>query len=269
MLTRLATFAATLAILFSAVSTADAQMRSGGMGGFGSSGFGSSGFGSGGFGRSGMGGMGIGGGGFGSSGFGSGFGGSGFGSGFGGGGFGSSGFGSSGFGNRGGFGSSGFGGSGFGSGQYGGGQAFVGRDAADMQNTFMQSNRASTQFFRNMNRQMSRNNRDNRKAVTVQNPPQPMRVDVQVAFTAPQPTPAAVATRLQARLAKILTDHKMSQPTILMEGDTAVLRGLAASESEAEVISQLVALEPGVRAVRNEMTVPGAVSEAIVPPAGS
>jgi hypothetical protein len=267
MLTRLATFAATLAILISAVSTADAQMRSGGMSGFGSSGFGSSGFGSSGFGRSGMGGMGIGGGGFGSSGFG---GGGGFGSsGFGGSGFGGSGFGSSGFGNRGGLGSSGFGGSGFGSGQYGGGQAFVGRDAADMQNTFMQSNRASTQFFRNMNRQMSRNNRDNRKAVTVQNPPQPMRVEVQVAFAAPQQTPTAVATRLQARLAKILTDHKMSQPTVLMEGDTAVLRGVATSESEAQVISQLVALEPGVRAVRNEMTVPGAVSEAIVPPAGS
>ena len=261
MFAKFSTIAATIALAFCFVSDSTAQRS--GSSGFGSSGFGSSsGFGGG---MSGMGG-GMGGSGFGSS---SGFGGGGMGGmggGMGGrGGMGGSGMGGSGFGSSG-FGSSGFGGSGgMGSGQYGGGQSFVGRDAADMQGTFQQSNRASTQFFNNMNRQMSRNNRD-KKPVTAQNPPQPMRMEVRVAFVAPQHTPAVVGTRLQNRLTKILTDHNMTQPAVVMQGDTAVISGVAASDSERQVIGQLVALEQGVRAVRNEMTVAGAVIEEVPPP---
>jgi hypothetical protein len=37
-----------------------------------------------------------------------------------------------------------------------------------------------------------------------------------------------------------------------------VLRGVAESESQSAVLAQLIAMEPGVRAVRNEMTVAGA-----------
>jgi len=260
---RFSTIAATIALAICFVSNAAAQRS--GSSGFGSSGFGSSsGFGGGGM--SGMGG-GMGGSGFGSS---SGFGGGGMGGmggGMGGSGMGGSGFGSSGFGGGSGFGNSGFGGGsgGMGGGQYGGGQSFVGRDAADMQGTFQQSNRATTQFFNNMNRQMSRNNRD-KKPVTAQNPPQPMRMEVRVAFVAPQHTPEVVGTRLQNRLTKILSDHNMTQPAVVMQGDTAVLSGVAASDSERQVIGQLVALEQGVRAVRNEMTVAGAVIEEVPPP---
>jgi hypothetical protein len=47
-----------------------------------------------------------------------------------------------------------------------------------------------------------------------------------------------------------------------MEGDTAVLRGVAATDSQRLVLEKLVALEPGVRQVRNEMTV-------IAPPAAA
>jgi PPE-repeat protein len=214
------------------------------MSAFGSSGFGSSSFGNSGFGNSGFGG---GGGGFGSSGFGS--------SGFGGNrGFGNSSFGQSGFGNSG-FGNSGFGNSGFGGGQYGGGQQFVGRDAADMQNTFQQTNRAQLQFYSNMNRRMARNDRDS--TPISQNAAQPIRMEVRVAFQAPRPTSEVVADTLRTRLAKILGDRGMSQPVVTMQGDTAVLRGVAASDSERQVIGQLAALEQGVREVRNEMTVAG------------
>jgi hypothetical protein len=266
MFNRVLAISAMVAVLIAAAGDVFAQMRSGGMSAFGSSGMGGGGFGSSGFGGSGFGGGG------GMSGFGGG--GSGFGnSGFGGGGFGSSGFGQSGFGNSGfgggGFGNSGFGGSGMGGNQYGGGQSFVGRDAADMQNTFQQTNRAQTQFFNNMNRQMSRNNNRDRKATTTQNPSQPMRMDIQVAFKAPRPTSEAVATKLRTRLTKILAQHQMSQPVLTMQGDTAVLSGVAASESERQVIGQLVALEAGVRSVRNEMTVVGAPSGEVVPPPGS
>ncbi len=226
---------------------------------FGSSGFGSSGFGSSGFGSSGFGGSGMSG--FGSSGLG--------GSGFGSSGFGTSGFGSSGFGNSS-FGQSGFGGSGFGNSQFGGGQSFVGRDAADMQSTFMQSNSASTQFFKNMNRQMSRRNRRQQTATTTtENPPQKMRVQVHTAFDTPRPTSNVVAATLQTRLAKILADHHMTQPTVTVQDGTAVISGAAASDSERQVIAQLVALEPGVREVRNEMTVAGEPNAGTAHPSGS
>jgi PPE-repeat protein len=246
---------AVFVIVLASAAGALGQGRGGMMSALGTSGFGSGGFGSSGFGNSGFGNSGVGSGGFGGSGFGN----SGFGnSAFGGSGFGNSGFGNSGFGNSG-FGNSGFGNSGFGSGQYGGGQAFVGRDATDMQNVFQQTSRAQMQFFNNMNRQMSRNNR-NRTPTAPQNPPQPMRVEVRTAFAAPQPTSEAVANTLRRRLAKILADHNMSQPVLTVQGGTAVLTGVATSDSERQVIAQLVAMEPGVRAVRNEMTVADAAT---------
>jgi hypothetical protein len=249
-----------LVIVLSWAQSAHAQGRGGGgMSAFGNSGFGSSGFGGSGFGNSGFGSSG-----FGNSGFGSGFGNSGFGnSGFGRSGFGNSGFGNSGFGMSG-FGNSGFGNSGFGGG-YGGGQQFVGRDATDMQNAFQQTNRAQTQFFNNMNRQMARQNRNQRPtSTTSENPPQPMRMEVRVAFHAPRPTSAVVANTLRARLAKILGARGMAQPVVTMQGDTAVLSGVAASDSERLVIGQLAALEQGVREVRNEMTVAGEAGAAAV-----
>lgn len=219
----------------------------GGMGGMGSSGFGG-----GGMSRSGMGGSG----GFGAGGM-SGFGGGGMG------GMGGSGFGNSGFGNSG-FGNSGMGGMG---GNQGGGQAFVGRDATDMQGAFQQTSRAQTQFFNNMNRQMSRNNRRENKSTTAQNPPQPMRMEVRAAFNVNRPAPSVVGDKVRARLAKILAEHQMTQPVLTMQGSTAVISGEVASDSERQVIAQLVALEAGVSDIRNEMTVAGeTIGPAVLPP---
>ncbi|MEX2307834.1 MAG: BON domain-containing protein [Pirellulales bacterium] len=225
--------------------------------GFGGSGFGTSGFGNAGFGASRFGNTGFGGG-FGQSGFGNaGFGGSGFGGGFGGGGFGGGG--------------SMFGNQSFGMGGYAGGQSFVGRDSGDMAAVFNEMGRAGTQFFNQMNRNVSRGTRDRQPAQPVENVPQLMRVELQVAFDAPLPTPAAVANKLRTRLGKILAEHNIAQPIVTMEGDTAVLRGIAASEHQRLVLEKLIALEPGVRQVRNEMVViappAAAPPSAAVPPA--
>jgi len=251
MLIRIIAFATLLAASFVLADRASAQGRgmsgmsgmSGGMGSSGMGGMGSSGFGNSGFGNSG----------FGSSGFGSG--------GMGNSGFGSSGFGSSGFGNSGmgrsGFGNSGLGNSGFGGGQSGGGASFVGRDATDMQGTFGQASRAQTQFFNNMNRQMSRNNRNRNQQKTTTNASQQLRIQVKPAFAATPQSNAVVATQIQTRISKIAASRKMSQPLLTMQGDTAVISGAANSDSERMVFSQLVAMEPGVREVRNEMTVAG------------
>ena len=76
------------------------------------------------------------------------------------------------------------------------------------------------------------------------------------AFDAPRPPSDQMALEVRTRLAKILAEHHMSQPTVKIEGDTVVLIGAARSENERDVISQLMAIEPGIRNVRNEMTVP-------------
>ena len=259
---RLFTLGAILALVLTPVQFAHAQRSGGsGMSAFGNSmsGMGGGMGGSGGFGNN-MGGMsgGMGGsGGFGSSGMGGM-----------GGGMGNSSFGRSGGGNSS-FGNSGFGNSSGMGGQQGGGTSFVGRDATDMQGTFQQTSKAQTQFFNNMNRQMSRNNNRDRKAKTTSNPAQPMRMEVKVAFSPVRPTSDAVAARVQTRLSKILADHNMTQPLVTVQGDTAVISGAAASDNERQVIARLVSLESGVRSVRNEMTVAGSTSEDIAPPSGN
>jgi hypothetical protein len=197
----------------------------------------------------------------------SGFGSSGFGSSFGSSGFGASGFGNSSFGS-GGFGSSGFGNSSFGSSR-GGGQAFIGRDANDMQAIFTQFSRSSTQFFNNANRQMSRANRQQRAALTTRNPPQPIRTEVHVAFAAPRPSSEIVTRSLEVRLTKIMNDHHMTVPQVSVENGVAVLSGVAQSDNERLVIAQLVSMEPGVRSVRNEMTVAGEPNAGTTPRPGS
>jgi PPE-repeat protein len=220
-----------------------------GGGGFGTSGFGNAGFGASRFGSSGFGSRGLGLSGFGNAGFGaSRFGSGGFGGGFGGGGLG---FGAGGSG----FGGSVFGSRGFGMGGYGGGPAFVGRDSADMAAAFSETGRAGNQFVGQMNRNINRPSRARPAAQPVENAPLPLRVELEVAFDAPRPTPVAITNRLRTRLGKILADHGIAQPEVTMEGDTAVLRGVAATESQRLVLEKLVALEPGVRQVRNEMLV--------------
>lgn len=215
-----------------------------GGGGFGSSGFGSSGFG-GGFGGSGFGGGGMGG-------FGSGFGGSGFGSGMGG--FGSSGFGSNGFGQN-----------SFGNNQQGN-QNFIGRDSGDMANVFNQLGRNSNRFFQQMNRAMSRGNRNrNRQGSQGENPAPPVRVRLDVAFDHPPMQPAALATAVETRLERVLTQRAIAAPEVEIVGDTVVLRGVAPSESQRLVIEKLVSLEPGVTSVDNQMTVDQSSSSPAVP----
>ena len=257
-------FAATLVLGLTTWSWAQGRMGGmnntfGGGSAFGQSGFGGSRVGGGG----GFGGMsgfgGAGGFGGGGSGFGSGFGGGGM-SGMGGRGFGSS-MGSGGFGGMSGFGNQG--------GMYGGnmgGQNFVGRDAGDMQAVMNQMGRAGTQFFNTMNRNMSnRGNRNRRREDTEENTPPTVRVRLEVGFPQPPPAPSRIANNIRLRLARLAVDHSLGQPEVAVEGDTVVLRGVAANESQRQVLEKLISMEPGVRAVRNEMTVPTAPTAEVLP----
>jgi hypothetical protein len=128
-----------------------------------------------------------------------------------------------------------------------------------MANVWSQLGQAGTQYFNQMNRSMSRgnNNRSQQQTATVQNTPQAMRVNLRVAFTPPRPTAAAFSDAIRTRLARILASQNIIAPQLTMEGDVAVLRGVAATESQRLVLEKLIAMEPGVSAVRNEMSVAG------------
>jgi hypothetical protein len=164
----------------------------------------------------------------------------------------------------GGFGSSGLGGTGMGQSGMGmnqqGNQGFVGRDTADMTSVFNQLGRNSNQFFQQMNRNMGGGNR-NRNTSQEENAALAVRVRLDVAFDRPQVQPAAVGIAVRGRLDKLLTRRKISAPNVEVVGDTIVLRGVAASESQRLVIEKLVSLEPGVMSVENQMTVAQSTAE--------
>ena len=258
----LCTVAAAGATVLCITSLAYAQGRMGGMssqsafGGssglrpLGQAGFGATQFGSGmgsggmsGFGSSGMGGMNS----FGSSGFGSSFGGGGMG--------GMSGMGMQGMGGM--------------NGGAMGGQNFVGRDGGDMNAVMSQMGRAGTQFFNSMSQNMRGRNNRNRQQQSGEgegeNERPEMRIRLEVGFAAPRPAPTALARNIRTRIARLAVDHSLGQPQVSVEGDTVVLRGVAESESQSLVLANLIALEPGVRSVRNEMTIAAAPAVATTP----
>ena len=142
-----------------------------------------------------------------------------------------------------------------------GGQDFVGRDSGDMNAVMSQMGRAGTQFFNSMSQNMrGRNNRNQQQPDpdSGENERPDVRIRLEVGFAAPRPAPSALARNIQTRIASLAVDHSLGQPQIAVEGDTVVLRGVAESENQMLVLANLISLEPGVREVRNEMTVAGA-----------
>src|SRR5262245_62962563 len=116
---------------------------------------------------------------------------------------------------------------------------------------------------RNM-RQNGRNGRNNRNQRANSNQAQPgpasdVRVKLELAFTPVRATPNVLANTVRTRLTNILpAQGVITAPDVTVEGDVVVLRGVAASENQRQVLERLVSLEPGVSAVRNEMTIAGA-----------
>jgi hypothetical protein len=82
-----------------------------------------------------------------------------------------------------------------------------------------------------------------------------MLVNLQVAFASPRPAPATLTTTIQTRMNSILASRGIAGPQVTMDGDIAVLTGVAADDSQRLLFEKLVSLEAGVREVRNEMTI--------------
>ena len=88
-----------------------------------------------------------------------------------------------------------------------------------------------------------------------------VRIPVQTGFRTPQlgDHPAVAVTQLIQRLSEI---KKTTPVTVVMQGDTAVLRGEVASEHDRALAESIALLEPGIWDVRNELLI-GSRSSAV------
>jgi hypothetical protein len=68
-------------------------------------------------------------------------------------------------------------------------------------------------------------------------------------------TSAAAAANVQARMGRIPLPKRIANVKFILDGDTVVLRGQVANESDKKLAERLVMLEPGVDSVRNEVQV--------------
>lgn len=173
------------------------------------------------------------------------------------GGFGAGGLGQGGFG-QGGLGTGGIGQGGFGNFQGFGAQqgagAFIGRDSADVASMFESMTRQGQQNANAGQRGGAGNNRG-RDANSGDTAQQQVRVQLKVAFDVPDASTSPMATELSNRLAKVLSEREVSDFDFTVDNGNVVIKGVAADDFERLLIAQLVAQQPGVATVTNQMTV--------------
>jgi hypothetical protein len=80
-----------------------------------------------------------------------------------------------------------------------------------------------------------------------------IRCTLRVAFDYAPPTPAALSASLTQRLADIPAIHARSPLRVEVQGRTAVLRGAVATEHDRALAEQMIRLEAGIEAVKNEI----------------
>lgn len=84
-----------------------------------------------------------------------------------------------------------------------------------------------------------------------------VRTRMRLGFETPGSPAGSVAPRVSQVVQRVLDrpDVGGGQVSIAMEGNTAVLTGTVASKHARDVVERLALLEPGIAAVRNELTV--------------
>lgn len=84
-----------------------------------------------------------------------------------------------------------------------------------------------------------------------------VRTRLRLGFTNPASARGSVSTRFTSVVNRVLEREDVGggQVTVTLEGDTAVLRGIVPSDHTRSVLENLAMLEPGIGAVRNELTV--------------
>jgi hypothetical protein len=131
---------------------------------------------------------------------------------------------------------------------------FVGRDAQDVRAGFQSQSGGRGGMGGMLDNMIENLNemRDSRRRWREQNAAPPaIRVQLQPAFDAPAPLPLQENIPMQRRLSKEMTAVGISSPSIEMNGRTAVIRGVVATQRDRELIARLALLEPGVSEVEN------------------
>jgi hypothetical protein len=184
-----------------------------------------------------------------------------------GGGFGNSGLGTSTFGNQqGSFGqgmNGGFGQQGMGP----GGRNFVGRDASEVRSNFQQQfgGQQGLQNFNNNLQNLNDLRDQRRRGREQQDAPPPVKVQLRPAFDLPVSSVAEVQVAAQTRINRTLEVRGSAPVSLTMAEGRTVLTGVVASEHDRALIAQMAALEPGVGAIENQLTV-AAPAPRIQPP---
>lgn len=86
-----------------------------------------------------------------------------------------------------------------------------------------------------------------------------VRPRLQIAFEHPRPATTAVQTNLNSQFTRLRTSRPELQGVQIQMGDDreVVLRGRVDSENDKKLAAMLARLEPGVRTVKNEITIAG------------
>jgi hypothetical protein len=82
-----------------------------------------------------------------------------------------------------------------------------------------------------------------------------IRTTFRVAFDCPEPAPNRISTLLARRLAELPLSQGHSPIQVEMQGRTAILRGVVTTEHDRGLVEQVVRLEPGIEAVKNDLAV--------------
>ncbi|MBN2025047.1 MAG: BON domain-containing protein [Pirellulales bacterium] len=82
-----------------------------------------------------------------------------------------------------------------------------------------------------------------------------IRTSLQVGFAYRRPAPSQIVEELSGRLARLTTIQKVGPIVVSASGRTVTLRGTVTTEHDRLLAEQLARMEPGVRQVRNELTV--------------
>jgi len=164
--------------------------------------------------------------------------------------------------------------------QRGGNSGFVGLSAANAQN-FLASGqggalggRGGAQSFNMLTQLMAQSRRNQFNQQQAQRGQRggtqaqsQFRVPMRLGFAPPSIRPEGI-NEYSTRLTKIPGMSQLGPIRATLEGRTAVLRGMVATEADRQLAEGLAMLEPEVQAVRNELVVgsPGTTGEALPPP---
>lgn len=149
---------------------------------------------------------------------------------------------------------------GLGQSQFGGQDFFVGSDAQQLRNQQAARNAAlqrAGQFnfnIENLNQQRNAQQRGQGG----QNQKPPVRVKLRPLFDVPTITSAELSAGVQSRVADSLPERFDSSAEISMAGGVATVSGSVASEYDKKLLAKMLAIQPGVMQVDNQLTVESA-----------